>query len=159
MSSLHRDRFRFKADRTQAPRGHAPCPADSWPDWTDDVIFEPSDEDAAWIAEHMGLPQEGTPPGEPRLTFAELIRVKASLLRVDCAGSNFATWLAGQMDRLADLAEILHAETPEEFDGRFEVMELSRSEDLVHCGYTRGYDAAKAEQVDLFGHDDDTMRN
>lgn len=127
MSILHRERPSVQPD-----------PADDPPDH----------DDFQWVAEHLGFP-DGDPPDEPRLPFAEWVRVKASLVRLD--GSNAARWLAAEIDQLADLAEMVGAETPDQFDGRHEAMECGRSGDLVHAGYTRGYADGKSETMDLFG--------
>lgn len=161
MSSLHRNRFDFHSNHADADRAADPAPAASWPAWTDTTrytapdladltfeVFEPETDDAQWVAAHLGLP-DGTPPGEPRLPFADWIRVKASLVRLD--GTPAAKWLAGEIDQLADLAEHLEATTPDEFDGRYEVMESSRAEDLVYAGVTRGYEQGKEETLELFG--------
>lgn len=137
-------------------------PAASWPAWTDHLRFEPSDDgldwdvfpdpdgspgagpdDYRWVAEHMGFPQaHDDAPGEPMLPFAEWIRVKASLIRLD--GTDAAAWLAREIDRLAELAEALHAETPDQFDGRREVNEDCERANVLDKGYRLGYADARS---------------
>lgn len=136
MSILHRNRPSVQ-----------PAPADLWPDWTDEGVYNLSDADSAWVAENLGYP-DADPAGEPQLPFAEWVRFKASLVRLD--GTNAARWLAAEMDKLADTAERLGAQTPDQFDGRSEAQECGIKEDLVHAGYTRGYEDGKSEALELF---------
>jgi hypothetical protein len=55
-------------------------------------------------------------PAEPRLPLADWIACQASYFR--SLESDPAAWLAAEIQELADLAQSLHAATPDQFDGR-----------------------------------------
>jgi hypothetical protein len=55
------------------------------------------------------------------LTFPEWLRMVGHTLRD--LGSSGATWLAGEVDQLADLADAVGATTPEDLDARREVLD------------------------------------
>jgi hypothetical protein len=153
MSTLPRNRLPVHSD---------PASAWDWPSWTDDVINLglpdpdggndedgwPDPADSAWWAQFDDAP-EGSPPGEPTLPFAHWIRAEASMVRLQ--GGNAAKWLADEMDQLADLAEYLGAETPDQFLGRRESKDCGVKEDLHELGYSKGYADGKSETMDLFG--------
>ncbi|HLI57642.1 MAG TPA: hypothetical protein VKY26_11505 [Actinomycetota bacterium] len=99
----------------------------------DASLVGPDPEDLAWDFQYHVRLEEASPA--PR-TLAEQVDHEAIAYRVQ--GTELGDFLAGQMDRLAQLIRLAEAETVAQFLDRFEAMESWAREAHYERGYQDG---------------------
>jgi hypothetical protein len=86
------------------------------PEFDDLLEAAPPEADRSWWAGENAEQSQTPAPAEPMLPFAEWVGVEAAYYR--SLGTDAGDWLSARLDRLAETARYLGAETPDEFDDR-----------------------------------------